>query len=86
MNILNTIVELSSQFSADSVVVKHLKEISKNTNSFDTWYTGLFTILSVLATIVTIGGIVFLFADFFKKRMSQKKQISIIHMMKSIKR
>ena len=78
MNILNTIVELSSQFSADSVVVKHLKEISKNTNSFDTWYTGLFTILSVLATIVTIGGIVFLFADFFKKRMSQKKQISII--------
>ena len=78
----------TTQFPSDSLIValekniqdlsEKLSSIATNTDSFSTWFTGLFTILSFVATLVTIGGIIALIADYIRKRMSTRKQISII--------
>lgn len=78
----------ATKFPSDSLIaaleknVENLNEklssIASNTDSFSTWFTSLFTILSFVATLVTICGITALIADYIRKRMSTKKQIRII--------
>lgn len=55
-----------------------LSNIANNTDSFNTVFTGTYTIVSFVAGIVTVLGIGALFANWINKRMSTKKQTCII--------